>query len=247
MGWMHDTLDYFQRDPVYRRYHHHQLTFSLMYAFSENFILPLSHDEVVHGKGSLLSKMPGDRWQQLANLRSLYAYMWAHPGKNLLFMGGEIGQEQEWSEQRSLDWHLLESAEHSGVQALVRELNRVYRGEPALWEVDFSHEGFRWLEPNDAANNVLAFARLSAGGKRQLVCVCNLSPVPRERYRVGMPGPGRWREALNTDSTYYGGSDVGNLGGVEAEAVPWHDQPHSAELTLPPLGVIWLVPEEARS
>jgi 1,4-alpha-glucan branching enzyme len=245
MGWMHDTLDYFQRDPVYRRFHHHQLTFSLMYAFSENFILPLSHDEVVHGKGSLLAKMPGDRWQQLANLRSLYAYMWAHPGKKLLFMGGEIAQEQEWSERRSLDWHLLESAEHSGVQALVRELNRVYRAEPALWEVDFSHEGFRWLEPNDAANNVLAFARLSAGGKRQLVCVLNLSPVPRERYRVGMPSPGRWREALNTDSTYYGGSDVGNLGGVEAEPVPWHDQPYSAELTLPPLGAVWLVPEAA--
>jgi 1,4-alpha-glucan branching enzyme len=244
MGWMHDTLDYFQRDPVYRRYHHHQLTFSLMYAFSENFVLPLSHDEVVHGKGSLLSKMPGDRWQQLANLRSLYAYMWAHPGKKLLFMGGELGQEQEWSEARSLDWHLLERADHSGVQALVRELNRVYRSEPALWELDFSHEGFRWLEPNDAGANVLAFARLSAGGERSLVCVCNMSPVPRERYRVGMPAPGRWREALNTDSTYYGGSDVGNLGGVEAEAVPWHDQPYSAELVLPPLGVVWLVPEE---
>jgi 1,4-alpha-glucan branching enzyme len=245
MGWMHDTLDYFQRDPVYRRFHHHQLTFSLMYAFSENFILPLSHDEVVHGKGSLLAKMPGDRWQQLANLRSLFAYMWAHPGKKLLFMGGEIAQEQEWSERRSLDWHLLERVDHSGVQALVRELNRVYRAEPALWEVDFSDEGFRWLEPNDAANNVLAFARLGTGGKRQLVCVCNLSPVPRERYRVGMPAPGRWREALNTDSTYYGGSDVGNLGGVEAEGVPWHDQAYSAELTLPPLGVVWLVPEEA--
>jgi 1,4-alpha-glucan branching enzyme len=244
MGWMHDTLDYFQRDAVYRRFHHHQLTFSLMYAFSENFILPLSHDEVVHGKGSLLSKMPGDRWQQLANLRSLYAYMWAHPGKKLLFMGGEIAQEQEWSERRSLDWHLLESPGHAGVQALVRELNRVYRAEPALWEVDFSHEGFRWLEANDAANNVLAFARLASSGKRHVVCVCNLSPIPREAYRVGMPGPGRWREALNTDSTYYGGSDVGNLGGVDAEPVPWHDQPYSAELTLPPLGVVWLVPEE---
>jgi 1,4-alpha-glucan branching enzyme len=243
MGWMHDTLDYFQRDPVYRRHHHHQLTFSLMYAFSENFVLPLSHDEVVHGKGSLLSKMPGDRWQQLANLRSLYAYMWAHPGKKLLFMGGELAQEQEWSERRSIDWHLLERADHSGVQALVRELNRIYREEPALWEVDFSPDGFRWLEPNDAGANVLAFARLSAGGARSLVCVCNLSPVPREGYRVGMPSPGRWREALNTDSTYYGGSDVGNLGGVEAEAAPWHDQPYSAEVTLPPLGVVWLVPE----
>jgi 1,4-alpha-glucan branching enzyme len=243
MGWMHDTLDYFQRDPVYRRFHHHQLTFSLMYAFSENFILPLSHDEVVHGKGSLVQKMPGDRWQKLANLRSLYAYMWAHPGKKLLFMGDEFAQNDEWSEARSLDWHLLEWQEHWGVQALVRELNRVYRAEPALWELDSSPEGFRWLEPNDAVNNVLAFARLSAEGKRALVCAGNFSPVPREAYRIGMPRPGRWREVVNTDSSYYGGTDWGNMGGVEAEAVPWHDQPFSAEVTLPPLGVVWLVPD----
>jgi 1,4-alpha-glucan branching enzyme len=243
MGWMHDTLGYFARDPVYRAYHHHELTFSLVYAWNENFILPLSHDEVVHGKGSLLRKMPGDRWQQLANLRALLAYMWAHPGKKLLFMGGELGQEQEWSHERSLDWHLLETAAHAGVQALVRELNRIYRAEPALWEVDFEPEGFRWLEPNDAAGNVLAFCRLSGGGKRALVCVANLSPVPREAYRVGMPHPGRWREVLNTDSAYFGGSDVGNLGGVEAVSKPWHDQPHSAELLLPPLSVLWLVAE----
>jgi 1,4-alpha-glucan branching enzyme len=243
MGWMHDTLDYFQRDPVYRSFHHHQLTFSLMYAFSENFILPLSHDEVVHGKGSLYSKMPGDRWQKLANLRALFAYMWAHPGKKLLFMGGEFAQEQEWSHDRSLDWHLLEHAEHAGVHQLVRELNRVYRDEPALWECDHDPTGFRWLEANDAAANVLAFARYSTDGSRVLVCVCNLAPVPRPDYRLGLPQAGRWREALNTDSTYYGGSDVGNLGGVESEAVPWHDQPFSAELTLPPLGVVWLVPE----
>ena len=242
MGWMHDTLDYFARDPVYRQYHHHQLTFSLMYAFSENFVLPLSHDEVVHGKGSLYGKMPGDRWQKLANLRALYAYMWAHPGKKLLFMGGELAQEAEWSEQRSLDWHVLERREHAGVHALVRELNRVYRGEPALWEVDFEPAGFRWLEANDSANNVLAFARLSAGGARELVCILNLAPVPRFAYRVGMPRAGRWVEALNTDSDYYGGSNVGNLGGVEAEAVPWHDEPFSAEVTLPPLGAVWLVP-----
>jgi 1,4-alpha-glucan branching enzyme len=244
MGWMHDTLDYFQRDPVYRRFHHHQLTFSLMYAFSENFVLPLSHDEVVHGKGSLVNKMPGDRWQKLANLRSLYGYMWAHPGKKLLFMGGEIAQNEEWSEARSLDWRLLEWQEHWGVQALVRELNRVYRAEPALWELDDSPEGFRWLEPNDASNNVLAFARYSLDQERSLVCVCNLGPLPRERYRVGMPRPGRWRELVNTDSSYYGGTDWGNLGGVEAEAIAWHDQPFSAELTLPPLAVLWLVPEE---
>jgi 1,4-alpha-glucan branching enzyme len=246
MGWMHDTLGYFQQDPVYRRYHHHELTFSLMYAFSENFVLPLSHDEVVHGKGSLLSKMPGDRWQQLANLRALYAYMWAHPGKKLLFMGGELAQEQEWSHERSLDWHLLEDAGHAGVQALVRDLNHVYREQRALWERDFEGAGFWWLEANDADRNVVAFARQGLDGDTQLVCVCNLSPVPRDRYRVGFPQPGRWREALNTDAAVYGGSGVGNLGGVEAEAVPWHGQPWSAELTLPPLGVLWLVPESAR-
>ena len=240
MGWMHDTLAYFAQDPVYRRYHHHQLTFSLMYAFSENFVLPLSHDEVVHGKGSLLQKMPGDRWQQLANLRALYGYMWAHPGKKLLFMGGELAQEAEWSWERSLDWHLLERRDHAGVQSLVRDLNRVYRHEPALWEVDFDPSGFRWLEPNDAAANVLAFARLSADGARSVVCICNLSPVPRERYRVGLPAAGRWRAVVNTDAGEYGGSGVGNLGGVEAEPVPWHEQPFSAELTLPPLTTVWL-------
>jgi 1,4-alpha-glucan branching enzyme len=243
MGWMHDTLDYFQREPVHRRFHHHQLTFSLMYAFSENFVLPLSHDEVVHGKRSLLSKMPGDRWQQLANLRALYAYMWAHPGKKLLFMGGELAQEREWRHDESLDWHLLEQPGHSGVQALVRDLNRLYRDEPALHEVDFEPAGFMWLEPNDADANVLAFARLSAGKGRPVVCVCNLSPVPREAYRLGLPRGGRWRELLNTDSTFYGGSDVGNLGGIDAAGPPWHGQPQSAELRLPPLGVVWLVPE----
>jgi 1,4-alpha-glucan branching enzyme len=243
MGWMHDTLGYFQNDPVYRRYHHHQLTFSLMYAFSENFILPLSHDEVVHGKGSLVSKMPGDSWQKLANLRSLYAYLWAHPGKKLLFMGGELAPNEEWSEVRSLDWGLLEYPEHEGMHALVRELNRIYRSEPALWELDHTHEGFRWLELNDAAANVLAFARFSIDGERCLVCVCNFAPLPRERYRIGMPQPGRWREVLSTDSSHFGGTNWGNMGGVEAEGVPWHEQPFSAEVTLPPLGVVWLVPE----
>jgi 1,4-alpha-glucan branching enzyme len=243
MGWMHDTLGYFQQDPVYRRYHHHELTFSLVYAFTENFVLPLSHDEVVHGKGSLLAKMPGDRWQQLANLRSLYAYMWAHPGKQLLFMGGEIAQEAEWSHERSLDWHLLEDPAHAGVQGVVRDLNHAYRERPALWELDFDPAGFWWLEPNDAENNVVAFARASADGRDVLVCVMNLSPVPREGYRVGLPRCTRWREAMNTDAAVYGGSNVGNLGGVDAEAVPWHGQPCSASITLPPLGVIWLVPE----
>jgi 1,4-alpha-glucan branching enzyme len=243
MGWMHDTLEYFRHDPIYRRHHHHQLTFSLVYAFSENFVLPLSHDEVVHGKGSLLGKMPGDEWQKRANLRALYAYMWAHPGKKLLFMGGELGQESEWRAEGSLDWHLLERPEHSGIQALVRDLNRHYRAEPALWEFDFDPAGFVWLEPNDAAANVVAFARFAADGSRWLVCVCNFSPVPRRGYRVGLPRGGRWRELVNTDSEFYGGSGVGNMGGVDAEARPWHEQPYSAELTLPPLGVVWLVPE----
>ncbi|MGH3047607.1 MAG: 1,4-alpha-glucan branching enzyme, partial [Gaiellaceae bacterium] len=242
LGWMHDTLDYFQRDPIHRRFHHHQLTFSLMYAFSENFVLPLSHDEVVHGKGSLLAKMPGDAWQKLANLRSLYAYMWAHPGKKLLFMGGELAQEREWSHERSLDWHLLEQPGHAGVQALVRDLNRLYREEPALWEVDFDAEGFSWLEPNDAGANVVAFARYSAA-RRPLVCVCNFSPVPRPGYRLGLPQGGRWRELLNTDSALYGGSEVGNPGGAEAQERPWHEQAFSADVTLPPLGVVWLAPE----
>ena len=243
MGWMHDTLDYFQRDPVYRNFHHHQLTFALMYAFSENFILPLSHDEVVHGKRSLVDKMPGDRWQKLANLRALYAFMWAHPGKKLLFMGGEFAQWQEWNAEASLDWHLLEDRDHQGVQTLVRDLNRIYCDTPALWEIDFEPAGFRWLEPNDAAANVLAFARVGRDPERQLVCVCNLSPVPHYGYRVGMPLQCRWREVVNTDSAFYGGSGVGNLGAVEAERRPWHDQPYSTELTLPPLGVVWLVPD----
>ena len=249
MGWMHDTLAYFQQDPVYRRYHHHSLTFSLMYAFSENFILPLSHDEVVHGKGSLLSKMPGDRWQQLANLRALYAYMWAHPGKKLLFMGQEFAQESEWCEERSLDWHLLEDPRHAGIQSLVRDLNDVYRREPALWQRDADPGGFFWIEPNDADQSVVAFARQDDGGahgepgSRVIVCVCNLTPVPREGYRLGLPRSGAWREALNTDAEIYGGANIGNLGGVQAEALPWHSQPFSAPVTLPPLGVLWLVPE----
>ncbi len=248
MGWMHDTLSYFEQDPIYRRYHHHELTFSLMYAFSENFILPLSHDEVVHGKGSLYTKMAGDHWQKLANLRALYAYMWAHPGKKLLFMGQEFAQPDEWSHERSLDWHLLERADHAGIQSLVRDLNRAYRDEPALWERDSDAEGFWWLEANDADANVIAFARSSKpddvdGESRVIVFVANLSPVPRPGYRVGLPRSGHWREAINTDSQYYGGTDTGNFGGVEAEPVPWHDQPFSAQVTLPPLAAIWLVPD----
>jgi 1,4-alpha-glucan branching enzyme len=243
MGWMHDTLAYFEHEPIHRRWHHHELTFSLVYAFTENFILPLSHDEVVHGKGSMLSKMPGDRWQQLANLRALYAFMWAHPGKKLLFMGNELAQEQEWSEQRSLDWHLLENPQHSGMQSLVRDLNRAYRDTPALWERDFDHTAFWWLEPNDAEASVFAFARIGRDATKPLVFVANLTPVPRSGYRLGLPVPGRWRELLNTDSSFYGGSDQGNLGGVATEDIAWMDQYHSAELTLPPLAALWLVPD----
>jgi 1,4-alpha-glucan branching enzyme len=245
MGWMHDTLGYFKQDPIHRRYHHHELTFSLVYAFTENFVLPLSHDEVVHGKGSMYGKMPGDRWQKLANLRALYAYMWAHPGKKLLFMGSEFAQEREWSHERSLDWHLLESTEHAGIQSLVRDLNRAYQAEPALWEQDFDPAGFYWIEPNDAAHNVVAFARTSRDAERVLVFAGNLSPVPRHGYRLGLPRAGRWREAVNTDSGFYGGGDVGNLGGIEAEPIPWGGQPFSAKLTLPPLSGLWLVPEDA--
>ncbi|UTI62978.1 1,4-alpha-glucan branching protein GlgB [Paraconexibacter antarcticus] len=242
MGWMHDTLAYFQQDPIHRKYHHHTLTFSLMYAFSENFVLPLSHDEVVHGKGSILEKMPGDRWQQLANVRALYAYMWAHPGKKLLFMGNELAQEREWSHERSLDWHLLQDAGYGGVQALVRDLNHAYSDLPALWERDDDASAFRWLEANDADANVVCFLREGDPGTPPLVCVCNFAPVVREGYRVGLPSGGTWREVLNSDASAYGGSGVEN-GTITADEEPWHDQPASAALTLPPLGVIWFSPE----
>jgi 1,4-alpha-glucan branching enzyme len=243
MGWMHDTLAYFEHDPIHRRYHQDELTFSLVYAFSENFILPLSHDEVVHGKGSLYTKMPGDRWQKMANLRALYAYMWSHPGKKLLFMGQEFAQVDEWSQERSLDWHLLEYREHSGMQALVRDLNHAYRDEPALWEVDSEPAGFIWLEAHDADSNVIAYARVSKDAERLLVCVLNLAPVVREGYRVGLPRGGAWRELLNTDAGIYSGSNVGNGGVIDAEPLPWSGQSASAALTLPPLSAIWLVPD----
>ncbi len=242
MGWMHDTLRYFSKDPIYRRYHHNDLTFGLLYAWAENFILPLSHDEVVHGKGSLLSKMPGDAWQKAANLRALYAHMWAHPGKKLLFMGGEIAQWREWSSEQSLDWHLLEWDTHRGVQALVRDLNRAYAAEPALWECDREPAGFAWIDCADADSNVVAYLRIAPSSGRQLACVANLSPVPRHNYRIGLPAPGRWREVLNTDSAAYGGSNTGNGGAVHAEPIPWHGRPCSAAMTLPPLGVLWLAP-----
>jgi 1,4-alpha-glucan branching enzyme len=248
MGWTHDTLGYFEQDPIHRRDHHHELTFSLMYAFSENFVLPLSHDEVVRGNRSLYSKMSGDRWQKLANLRALYAYMWAHPGKKLLFMGSELAQEAEWSHERSLDWHLLQRPENAGIQGLVRDLNRTYRQEPALWELDCAPSGFRWLEPNDAGASVIAFARVSrpADGVRQprvLVFAANFSLAPRYGYRLGLPRACMWREVINTDSLRYGGTGVGNEAGVTPEPIPRHNQPYSAEVTLPPLAAVWLVPE----
>jgi 1,4-alpha-glucan branching enzyme len=242
MGWMHDTLEYFTRDPIHRSHHHNDLTFGLLYAFSEQFILPLSHDEVVHGKGSLLGKMPGDPWQKRANLRALYGWMWAHPGKKLLFMGGELGQEREWDHDGSIDWHLGEDRDHRGIQQLVRDLNHAYRAEPALWELDSDAEGFTWLEADDAAANVIAFCRFSSTG-RALACVANLSPVPREGYRLGLPHPGRWRELLNTDAADYGGSGMARPTGVVADGDPWRGQPQSAAVDLPPLAVLWLAPE----
>jgi 1,4-alpha-glucan branching enzyme len=240
MGWMHDTLDYFKHDPIHRRYHHNQLTFSLMYAFSENFVLPLSHDEVVHGKGSLLNKMSGDPWRKFANLRSLYAYMWAHPGKKLLFMGGEIAQYSEWNHDAQLDWTTLQDDRHAGVQRLMADINRVYGDCPSLWEVDDEPDGFQWIDANDADNNVISFFRANQGRSEHLVCIANLSPIPRYNFRVGLPTKGEYTEVLNTDSESYGGSNVGNLGVVEAEPVPWHGLNHSAMVALPPLAVLWL-------
>ena len=246
LGWMHDTLDYFARDPIHRRHHHHDLTFGVHYGFSENFVLPLSHDEVVHGKHSLLGKMPGDRWQQLANLRSLYAWMWAHPGKQLLFMGAELAQAREWDHDAQLDWDLLDDPGHRGVQRLVGDLNRVYRERGALWSSDVDPDGFTWLA-NDADLNISAFARHGAGASDHagsvLVCVANLSPTVHYDHLVGMPRPGRWREVLNTDAFAYDGSGVGNLGAVVANGPPAHGQPTSARLTLPPLAVVWFEPE----
>jgi 1,4-alpha-glucan branching enzyme len=245
MGWMHDTLNYLQHEPVFRGYHHHEITFSMVYAYSENYVLPISHDEVVHGKGSLLGKMPGDEWQRFANLRTLLAYMWAHPGKQLLFMGQEFGQGSEWAEQRSLDWWLLDDAEdnyHLGVLRLVRDLNRAYAATPALWTMDAEPEGFRWIDADDVAGNVISFLRYAPDGS-PLACVVNFAGVPHEDYRLGLPQAGRWREVINTDAYDYGGSGVGNLGHVDAAEESCHGLPASAVLRVPPLGAVWLAPE----
>ena len=240
MGWMHDTLEYIRQDPVYRKYHHHQLTFGLVYAFSENFILPLSHDEVVHGKGSLIGKMPGDTWQKFANLRAYYGFMFSHPGKKLLFMGGEFAQGREWNHDTSLEWHLLDDPMHKGVQSLIRDLNHAYQELPALHQKDSEPDGFEWLELHDSQQSVLAYLRRGRDEERPVVVLCNFTPMARYDYRIGVPLPGYYRERVNTDAAMYGGSNVGNGGGVWAEDSSSHGRPHSLRLTLPPLGTVIL-------
>ena len=240
MGWMHDTLDYMEKDPVYRRWSHDKMTFGLLYAFTENFVLPISHDEVVHGKRSVVSKMPGDEWQRFANARAYYAFMWAHPGKKLLFMGQEFGQTSEWNCNDSLPWWLLDHTPHQGLQKLVRDLNALYRSEPSLHARDCEAEGFRWIVVNDDAQSVYAFLRTGAPTDKPIVVVCNFTPEIRREYRVGLPVPGRWREALNTDAAVYGGANVGNLGAINAERRPLHGFSSSAALTLPPLATLFL-------
>ena len=242
MGWMHDTLHYMQEDPINRRYHHHHMTFGMVYAYSENFVLPLSHDEVVYGKGSLLGKMPGDEWQKFANLRAYFGFMWTHPGKKLIFMGGEFGQVGEWNHDRSLDWHLLEQPGHEGMRRLVRDLNTMYQEIPALHELDCDPAGFEWVDTSNVEQSVIAFMRKDRAGNPVLI-VSNFTPVPRHEYRIGVPLPGRWVERLNTDSEIYGGSNVGNMGGKDAEEVSVHGRPYSIPLSLPPLGTIVLVQE----
>ena len=237
MGWMHDTLSYFRQDPIFRRYHHNTITFSMIYAFNENFVLPLSHDEVVHGKGSLIGKQPGDSWQQFAGMRLMYGYMWAHPGKKLLFMGGEFGQRREWTHEGELEWWVLKFPEHSGLQRWVADLNHLYRREPALHEVDFDSAGFEWIDASDHESSTLAWLRRSRTGETVLV-VCNFTPVPRHHYSVGVPSPGYWRELANSDALDYGGSGIGNLGGVSSEPVPSHGRPQRLTLTLPPLAAV---------
>ncbi len=243
MGWMHDTLEYMQTDPIYRQWHHGRMTFGIHYAYTEDFVLPLSHDEVVHGKGSLLNKMPGDRWQRFANLRAYLGFMWTHPGKKLLFMGGEFAQEREWNHDRSLDWHLLGDDAHRGVQSLVRDLNRTYRQEPALYRHDCDPEGFEWIDGGDTANNVFVYLRRGASDDRPVVVICNMAPVVREDYRVALPQGGNWRELLNTDASLYGGSNVGNSGGVRASGQEHLGRPASVTMTLPPLATLILAPE----
>ncbi len=238
MGWMHDMLSYFSNDPIYRRYHHHNITFSMLYAFTENFVLPISHDEVVHGKGALLAKMPGDVWQKFANVRAFLTYMYMHPGKKLLFMGSEIGQWNEWNHDRSVEWELLQYDNHRRLQTFVGDLNRFYRAHPELYEVDFQWQGFEWVDFRDVDNSIITFLRRPQSGKPFVLVVCNFTPVPHEKYRVGIPDPGYYREAFNSDSEYYGGSNMGNAGGVQSEPVSFNNHYHSLPITLPPLAVV---------
>ncbi len=238
MGWMNDTLAYIEKDPLHRTHHHKKITFSTLYAFSENFILPFSHDEVVHMKGSMLDKMPGDEWQKFANLRTLYGYLFTYPGKKLLFMGSEFGQGREWTHDESLDWHLLDYPRHAGLRRWVQDLNHLYRSECALFESDSDSHGFEWIDGNDRQRSVISFLRRAVSPNDELVVVCNFTPVPREGYRIGVPHEGCWQELLNSDATFYGGSGVGNLGGLKAEPEPTHGRSHSLNLTLPPLGCL---------
>jgi 1,4-alpha-glucan branching enzyme len=239
MGWMHDTLEYFCKDPIHRKFHHNELTFSMLYAFTENFVLSLSHDEVVHGKKALLSKMPCDDWQKFANLRTLYAYMYAHPGKKLLFMGSEFGQWDEWNHDKSLDWHLLQYDRHRQIQLLVKDLNRLHRSEPAFYEHDFDGQGFEWIDGSDWEGSIIIFLRKTPSCRDKILVVCNFTPVPRRKYRVGVPKDGYWQEILNSDGKEYGGAGVGNAGGVHAKNVPWRGWNFSLDVDIPPLGVLY--------
>ncbi|RME99344.1 MAG: 1,4-alpha-glucan branching protein GlgB [Chloroflexi bacterium] len=240
MGWMHDTLNFMSKDPVYRKYHHNDMTFSLLYAFNENFVLPLSHDEVVHGKGSLVNKMAGDEWQKFASLRAYFGFMWGHPGKKLLFMGGDFGQWQEWNFNTGLEWAALQAPNHQGVQNFVKDLNNLYKQEPALFEDDFEWTGFTWIDANDSDNSVFSFIRNAKSSGQFVVVVSNFTPVVRQGYRVGVPRPGFYREILNSDSSHYWGSNVGNAGGVQTDDIPFHGYDHSVSLTLPPLSTLYL-------
>jgi 1,4-alpha-glucan branching enzyme len=247
MGWMHDTLQYLCRDPIHRRHHHNELTFRMVYAFHENFVMPLSHDEVVHGKGSLFSKMPGDEWQRFANLRLLLGYLYTQPGKKLLFMGGEFGQTGEWDHDASLDWHLLELAPHRGLQRFVRDLNTLYRGRPALHALDCDGAGFAWVDCNDAQQSTLSWLRRGPSPGEVVLVAANFTPVPRHHHRLGVPQAGPWRELLNSDALLYGGSGQGNLGGVRTSPVACHDQRQSLVVTLPPLSILAFEPGEPQA
>jgi 1,4-alpha-glucan branching enzyme len=238
MGWMHDTIDYFSKDPIYRKYHHNQITFSLIYAFTENFMLPLSHDEVVYGKGSMINKMPGDEWQKFANLRLLYSYMFTHPGTKLLFMGAEFGQGNEWSYQHSLDWHVLEYPNHQGIKELIKSVNQLYKSEPALYEKAFEYSSFEWIDGGNSNDSILVYTRKGHDTHNDLVVVLNMTPMPHYNYRVGFPAKGNWNEIFNSDAKAYWGTGVHNTSAVKTETVNWHARENSALITIPPLGAV---------